>query len=203
MPADRSQPLYETQEVEGIPSELQGLVFAGRQLSQGCALAEYGISSGSTVHLCLRLRGGKGGFGALLRGQGRDGKVTTNFDAMRDLQGRRLRHKFAEEKLAEWKAGAKERELEKIAQQHIKELARQQRKQEHEQVRGRAVALLCCWGAQALHPQPRQHIAAYQHTHAMACKCCAAKGRGSKGRKCCAAQRPVPCACPCLQSRAH
>lgn len=27
--------------------------------------------------------------GALLRGQGRDGKITDNFDAMRDLSGRR------------------------------------------------------------------------------------------------------------------
>ena len=38
------------------------------------------------MSLVLRLRGGKGGFGALLRGLGRDGSKTTNNDAMRDLQ---------------------------------------------------------------------------------------------------------------------
>ena len=34
----------------------------------------------------LRLRGGKGGFGSLLRGAGKQ-KLTDNFDACRDLQG--------------------------------------------------------------------------------------------------------------------
>lgn len=45
------------------------------------------------VALCLRraLPGGKGGFGAMLRGAAAS-KKTTNFDACRDLQGRRLRH---------------------------------------------------------------------------------------------------------------
>lgn len=78
--------------------------------------------------------GGKGGFGALLRGQGRDGKVTTNFDACRDLSGRRVRHTTIENKLRDWKAGAHERELEKLAEQHIKEQARQQRREQAEQV---------------------------------------------------------------------
>ena len=64
-------------------------MYAGRQLRDEAVLLSAacgGISAGSTLHLVLRLRGGKGGFGALLRGQGRDGKVTSNFDAMRDLQ---------------------------------------------------------------------------------------------------------------------
>ena len=76
---------------EGIPSCSQGLVYAGRQLQDEAVLLSAacgGVSAGSTLHLVLRLRGGKGGFGALLRGQGRDGKVTSNFDAMRDLQVR-------------------------------------------------------------------------------------------------------------------
>jgi hypothetical protein len=34
----------------------------------------------------LRLRGGKGGFGSLLRGAGKQ-KLTDNFDACRDLHG--------------------------------------------------------------------------------------------------------------------
>lgn len=126
--------LFNFQVQEGVPADLQGLVHAGKQLQDELSLQHYSISSGSTVHLVLRLRGGKGGFGALLRGQGRDGKVTTNFDAMRDLQGRRLRHQFSEQKLAEWKAQAKERELEKVALQHIKEMAKEQKRQERDNV---------------------------------------------------------------------
>ncbi len=43
------------------------------------------------VQCVLRLSGGKGGFGAMLRSArgGLDAKKTTNFDAMRDLSGRR------------------------------------------------------------------------------------------------------------------
>nr|GMD64131.1 protein SDE2 homolog [Ipomoea batatas] len=47
------------------------------------------------VNLLLRLRGGKGGFGSLLRGAATKAgqKKTNNFDACRDMSGRRLRHK--------------------------------------------------------------------------------------------------------------
>lgn len=98
----------------GIPSCSQGLVYAGKQLEDERLLSSYGITNHATLTLVLRLRGGKGGFGALLRGLGRDGSKTTNFDACRDLQGRRLRHKAGEDKLKEWQAQAKERELEKV-----------------------------------------------------------------------------------------
>jgi len=53
------------------------------------------------VRVLFRLLGGKGGFGALLRSQ-KGGKKTTNFDAMRDLSGRRLRHSKAVERIKEW-----------------------------------------------------------------------------------------------------
>ncbi|KAF7726776.1 hypothetical protein EC973_008464 [Apophysomyces ossiformis] len=44
-------------------------------------------------NLSLRLRGGKGGFGSMLRAQGgrMNAQKTTNFEACRDLQGRRIR----------------------------------------------------------------------------------------------------------------
>lgn len=75
----------------------------GRLLSDGAAsLAAAGLDHGCSVTLLLRLAGGKGGFGALLRGQGRDGKITDNFDACRDLSGRRIRHVEAEKKLKQW-----------------------------------------------------------------------------------------------------
>ncbi|KXZ56277.1 hypothetical protein GPECTOR_1g242 [Gonium pectorale] len=122
------------QEVEGVPSCWQGLVWRGRQLQDDRSLHSYGIEPHSTLHLVLRLRGGKGGFGALLRGLGRDGSKTTNDDAMRDLQGRRMRHSNAEAKLKEWEAKAKERELEKIALQHIKQQERLARREAENKV---------------------------------------------------------------------
>mmetsp|Transcript_77332 Transcript_77332/g.121816 ORF Transcript_77332/g.121816 Transcript_77332/m.121816 type:complete len:299 (-) Transcript_77332:198-1094(-) len=54
-----------------------------------------------TVRVVFRLLGGKGGFGSLLRSQ-KGGKKTTNFDAMRDLNGRRIRHVKAVERIKEW-----------------------------------------------------------------------------------------------------
>lgn len=72
--------------------------------------------------LLARLRGGKGGFGSLLRGAATKAgqKKTSNFDACRDMSGRRLRHVNAEKKLKEWNAQAKERELEKAANEYLK-----------------------------------------------------------------------------------
>eukprot|EP00392_Amoebophrya_sp_AT5.2_P003803 g3808.t1 len=54
------------------------------------------------VEVLFRLRGGKGGFGALLKKLTGGGKKTTNMDAMRDLSGRRLRHAKTVERFQEW-----------------------------------------------------------------------------------------------------
>mmetsp|Transcript_2949 Transcript_2949/g.6916 ORF Transcript_2949/g.6916 Transcript_2949/m.6916 type:complete len:360 (-) Transcript_2949:131-1210(-) len=119
-------------------SALPGIeyVFRGRTLESSRALESYGVETGSTVHQTYRLLGGKGGFGAMLRGIGRTGKLTDNFDACRDLSGRRIRHQEGEKKLKEWAEEAKERELEKIAQSHIKQQLKEQKqrkKQEEEE----------------------------------------------------------------------
>ena len=86
------------QEAEGVPACCQRLLYSGRQLLDGATLADCDVQQEATLHLVLRLRGGKGGFGALLRGAGR-GAQSDNQDAMRDLCGRRLRHTNADKKL--------------------------------------------------------------------------------------------------------
>lgn len=58
-----------------------------------------------TVRIISSIRGGKGGFGTLLKGQSKQAgaKRTTDFGACRDLQGRRLRHVNDEIKLRKWR----------------------------------------------------------------------------------------------------
>ncbi|KAG6420188.1 hypothetical protein SASPL_116708 [Salvia splendens] len=74
-----------------------------------------------------KLRGGKGGFGSLLRGAATKAgqKKTNNFDACRDMSGRRLRHVNVEKRLEEWRAEAEERKLVKMADEFLKKKAKE------------------------------------------------------------------------------
>ncbi|XP_010053822.2 replication stress response regulator SDE2 [Eucalyptus grandis] len=113
-------------EVARIPVPSQRLIVAGRQLEDRSVVS----SPGPTLHLSLRLRGGKGGFGSLLRGAATKAgqKKTNNFDACRDMSGRRLRHVNAEKKLEEWRAEEEERKLERVAEEFIKKAAKKGKK---------------------------------------------------------------------------
>ena len=55
------------QEEQGIAVESQRLVFCGKQLENGCTLAEYNVQEESTLALTLRLVGGGKVHGSLTR----------------------------------------------------------------------------------------------------------------------------------------
>ena len=115
---------------DGIPSSEQVIAYKGRVLEKEERLfsSKRGlVTPGSSLDLSLRLQGGKGGFGSNLRAAGKR-QLTDNFDACRDLQGRRIRHKTAQEKLSEWQAESQERELEKLALKHIGKVAREEQR---------------------------------------------------------------------------
>eukprot|EP00884_Botryococcus_braunii_P007270 jgi/Botrbrau1/16544/Bobra.0256s0003.1 len=121
------------QRKHGVPRGAQILIFNGRQLRDSATLAESGLSDDSTVHLCFRLRGGKGGFGALLRGAGRAAQ-TDNVDACRDLSGRRLRHINAEKKMKEWIEKAPQRERERAEKEAARMAAKEAERQAKKEV---------------------------------------------------------------------
>ncbi|KAL5863329.1 hypothetical protein ACOSQ3_000843 [Xanthoceras sorbifolium] len=109
-----------------IPTHLQRLICSGYQLRDRTVISD----DNATIHLVLSLLGGKGGFGSLLRGAATKAgqKKTNNFDACRDMSGRRLRHVNAEKKLEEWRAEEEGRKLEKIAEEFIKKAAKKGKK---------------------------------------------------------------------------
>ncbi|XP_077251281.1 ubiquitin-like superfamily protein [Tasmannia lanceolata] len=113
-----------------IPLQSLRLVSGSREISNESLISASEDNLFPSCNLLLRLRGGKGGFGSLLRGAATKAgqKKTNNFDACRDMSGRRLRHVNAEKKLEEWKAEAEERKLEKVAEDFLKKKAKAVRK---------------------------------------------------------------------------
>ncbi|XP_077381230.1 splicing regulator SDE2 [Festucalex cinctus] len=71
------------------------------------------LQGGAVYRLVPRLRGGKGGFGSMLRALGAQIEKTTNREACRDLSGRRLRDVNHEKEMGEWLQRQSEREAEK------------------------------------------------------------------------------------------
>jgi len=95
------------EQICGIPTIYQRLSCCCKELRD-----EDKLGNNYSVQVDLRLLGGKGGFGALLRGAGaRAGqKKPSNYDDCRDLNGNRIRHVKHEKKIADWYASSKERE---------------------------------------------------------------------------------------------
>lgn len=82
------------------------------------------LKANGIYYISLRLRGGKGGFGSMLRMLGAQIEKTTNHEACRDLSGRRMRDVNNEKKLADWisKKADREREREERRQAKLEKL---------------------------------------------------------------------------------
>ncbi|GAB4861598.1 hypothetical protein Ancab_036791 [Ancistrocladus abbreviatus] len=119
----------QVQSLTQIPIQFQKLTLNGKFLHDSTPISP--SLSLSTLHLTFSLLGGKGGFGSLLRGAATKAgqKKTNNFDACRDMSGRRLRHVNAEKKLEDWKAEEEERRLEKKAEEYLKSVAKKAKKE--------------------------------------------------------------------------
>lgn len=99
-----------------VPSGELRLLCGGKDLADAQCVGELlsarrdddGVVLLLLLRASLRLCGGKGGFGSLLRGQ-KATKKTTDFSSSRDLNGRRLRHVQQDKMLEEWYAKANER----------------------------------------------------------------------------------------------
>ena len=98
--------------------DLLSLPLDGAVRARALELPEYAM-----IHLRVRCLGGKGGFGAMLRGQSsRPGmkQAESNTGAMRDLSGRRLRHVEQEAQLKDWVKEEGKRKAEKEAEKKDK-----------------------------------------------------------------------------------
>lgn len=96
-------------QTEFINSEIE-LIFssAGRNFKPKDDLQKNLTSQ--ILHVQNIVRGGKGGFGSLLKGQPPTKKRTNNFDSCRDLSGRRIRHVNQEKMLRDWQQKKQEEE---------------------------------------------------------------------------------------------
>ncbi|KAI9287376.1 telomere stability and silencing-domain-containing protein [Umbelopsis sp. AD052] len=88
----------------------------GKDLDDSAMIFNENDTCGPIVYnLSIRMVGGKGGFGSMLRAQGgrMNAQKSTNFDACRDLQGRRVKDVNDAKKLQEYLESLPEREKEK------------------------------------------------------------------------------------------
>lgn len=105
-----------------LPPDLFRLVQNGKDLSKPSD-----FQPNQTLHVELRgsLKGGKGGFGSLLRSVKPKAQQDDNFEACRDLSGRRLRHINNERRIREFHQ--RQEEEEKYVQEELKEYEQKKR----------------------------------------------------------------------------
>jgi len=108
------------------------LIAGLRDLHDDDVLSKEEVATLPTLQLVLRLDGGKGGFGSMLKMLGKNiGNKTSNTEAMRDISGRRLRHINSEKKLTEWYAMEEERKEEAELEKKKRKLELMELKQEY------------------------------------------------------------------------
>ncbi|TPX59813.1 hypothetical protein PhCBS80983_g02191 [Powellomyces hirtus] len=125
---------------ENLPIGCQGLRLTtqgGCSVDDADALFEHEESGCPPVfNLLVRIPGGKGGFGSMLRAQG--GKMasqkTTNFEACRDLSGRRLKTVNDAKKLADYLEKEPERKR-KRQEETIQKLEKKLKEPEKQKIR--------------------------------------------------------------------
>jgi len=88
------------------------------------------VIMGDRIELVPRMRGGKGGFGSMLRAIGAQIEKTTNREACRDLSGRRLRDINEEKRLKTWIDKQAERQKE-AEDQKLAKMEKLRRKPKH------------------------------------------------------------------------
>ena len=96
---DKKERIITLLEKKGISPLIYSVISNGKNLSLNSELKDY---ENSIIEFRIILKGGKGGFGTLLKTQPARKKLTNNFDACRDLSGRRLGHVNQERKMREW-----------------------------------------------------------------------------------------------------
>jgi len=82
-----------------VPTDLFRLVQEGKDLTHA---ADFKVDQPLRMELRGSLKGGKGGFGSLLRSVKPKAQQDDNFEACRDLSGRRLRHINNERRIREF-----------------------------------------------------------------------------------------------------
>ena len=92
------------------------MIQQGKELSRGL---DFDIDQPLQVELRGSLKGGKGGFGSLLRSVKPKAQQDENFEACRDLSGRRLRHINNERRVREFQQ--RQEEEEKYVQEELRE----------------------------------------------------------------------------------
>lgn len=102
----------------------------GKRFTAASQLSENSAHN-AAIHIHLRMLGGKGGFGSMLRAIGAQIEKTTNREACRDLSGRRLRDINEEKRLKTWLDKQQERE-EEAAAKTSRKIEKLQAKPKHE-----------------------------------------------------------------------